>query len=366
MWINIRPKPIHRLVHRAFGCPAFASKERPDFSIFFRLYRGGKPRCAGQEIFIKQYPQRDHDMSQEAEQSTNNPTTVHLLSDRSGGTLDMLWQVIKERFPKNGFTLKKYHMADGASHLSEEELEQFLTDIINTPGKNVVYMTVESPERAELIKAAMERVKIACTDPLEAAVTALANVSGQTPVPHSAIDAGESARIRSRLDAMQFSQRCDDGNEIEEAFARGSIFLVAGSRVGKTGTCAILALDGHKVGNQPYSVEIADYVGDKLKQMMALHPNVPVVALVKDAGELSANRRARMKLQLANGTPEMWRQSEENYFGLPAVTRELRAFDRFCKDVGITMIVDTTRCQPEEAAARVLQKLKERTPVAGS
>lgn len=280
--------------------------------------------------------------------------------------MDDLWPRIRERFPQNGFKLARYHKPADAEKLSEQELEEFLTAIINTPGQNVVYMTVESQERAALIKAALARVKIECIDPLDEAVSALARVSKQTPVERSALDAAESQHIRKQMAAILFSNRCDDGENMDEAFAGGDMFLVGGSRAGKTGAAAILALDGVRVGNVPFSIETADYIAQRLKPLMAAYPNVPVVALRKDVGELSANRRARMRLQLGTATPEIWQQSEENYFGAPAVARELRAFERFCQDVGISLVVDTTRCQPEEVAARIINTIKEKPAGLGS
>lgn len=296
--------------------------------------------------------------------STNNTTTIHLLSDGTGSTLDSIWPAIKKRFPENGFPVCRYHRGNNEARLTEEQLEEFIRNIINTPGTNIVYYTVENEARVALIKAALEPLGIECIDPLEQGVAALARASGQTPRPHGVIGDEEEDRIEKQMEAMRFWQRFDDGQNLAEAFAKGKVLLVAPSRVGKTGACAVLAMYGLKVANLPFVVGVNDDP-TLLLDLMRQHPNVHVLGMMRDASELSANRRSRIRQELDLGdmrpdemSPQQrahWDRQEEAYFGLRTVGAELAAFRRFCNQAGIGQIIDTTRCQPEEVAARVLQ-----------
>lgn len=292
----------------------------------------------------------------------DTPVTVHLLSDRTGETLDMIWPAVKARFPENGFRVQRYHRPDDIQRLTEKQFEEFMAQIIATEGRSIVFYTVESTERAGVLEAVMRARDIICVDPLAEAIKALTITSGQQPVAHGLIDRSEAASLSQVERAALFCERFDDGKELELGFQGADIFLVGQSRAGKSGLAAYLALRKYNVANLPFVSGVSQ--PDTLKKLMQDYPRVKVVALVRDVSELVKFRRNRIRQEIGVGllTPDkmsetervLWTRFEDSYFGQHAVAAERRDFEHYLREAGVANILDITGLQTEEVATRLL------------
>jgi regulator of PEP synthase PpsR (kinase-PPPase family) len=145
----------------------------------------------------------------------------------------------------------------------------------------------------------------------------------------------------SRLDAMDFAMRQDDGqspSKLESA----DVILVGVSRTSKTPTCIYLANRGIKAGNVPF------VPGSPLPSIL-LSPTAPmIVGLTEDPERLVSIRRNRLR---------MLNQTEVTaYADMEAVRNEVNEARRFYTKMGWP-VIDVTRRSIEETAAEIIKIL---------
>lgn len=365
---------INRLFNRRAVQKQHEIKYCPDFSLFFCfkafsafLPTRGWPLMPANP-FVESDKKVPHALSTNSAPVSSPdsapvvPVTIHLLTDASGGTLRNVWPAVNARFIGGNFTIRLHHRPKGTRRLAEDEFERFIQIIMATGGKQVVLYTLQDKRRTRILKEALEPLGIICADPLEAAIKAVAQVSNLTPLAHDPVEPDEARRLTKLEQAMRFWHTYDDGQALAEGMARANLLLVASSRTGKTAAAGILAFRELMVANLPFVPGITNPAD--LKELMQANPHVQVVALTRDAGELSRFRRARSQHGIGVGDlkpHEMpaamqarWQEAETNYFGMRAVSQEQREFAAFCRAAGVANIVDVTGCQPEEIASRIL------------
>jgi regulator of PEP synthase PpsR (kinase-PPPase family) len=266
-----------------------------------------------------------------------NPLHLHLLSDSTGETLELIAKAC----------LVQFDHVEAIQHLwpmvrSEGHLDRVLDDIERRPGL-VLYTLVNSNIRRELEQKTRRR-GIHAVSVLDPVVHALSALLGQEakgrPGRQHALDAAYFARV----DAIQFTIAHDDGIGSEN-WEEADILLAGVSRTSKTPTAIYLANRGYKVANIPLVPE-----SPPPPVLFALrHPLV--VGLTTNPDRLIQIRRNRL-LSL-NQAPET------DYVDREAVDAELAFARRMFADNGWP-VIDVTRRSIEETAFAIVKLCNER------
>jgi len=266
---------------------------------------------------------------------------LHLLSDSTGETLDMVAKAC----------LAQFDTVEAIPHLwpmvrSEGHLERVLDDIERRPG--LVLFTVVNPIIRRELERRCRRRSIYAVAVLDPVIDALAAVSGEQAKGRAGWQHALDAAYFARVDAIQFTVAHDDGLGPEN-WEEADIVLAGVSRTSKTPTSIYLANRGYKVANVPLVPE-----SPPPPNLFALrHPLV--VGLTTNPERLVQIRRNRL-LSL-NQAPET------DYVDPEAVNAELAFARRLFADRGWP-VIDVTRRSIEETALAIVKLHGERLETA--
>jgi len=262
---------------------------------------------------------------------------LHLLSDSTGETLEMIAKAALAQFEDTGIVRHFWPMVRSLQHL-----DRIMGDITANPGL-VLYTLVNNDTRARLEERCrtLGLPMVAALDPV---TTALEDLLGQEakgrPGRQHALDDAYFARV----DAIQFTIAHDDGVSWED-WEDADIVLAGVSRSSKTPTSIYLANRGFKVANIPIVVE-----SPPPPALFGLRRPL-VVGLTTAPERLIQVRRNRL-LSL-NQAPET------AYVDTEKVAREVQYARRMFADNGWP-VIDVTRRSIEETAAAIINLHNER------
>jgi regulator of PEP synthase PpsR (kinase-PPPase family) len=262
---------------------------------------------------------------------------LHLLSDSTGETLDMVAKAC----------LAQFDMVDALIHFwpmvrSEGHLDRVLEDIKGRPGL-VLYTVVDPQIRRDLERKCRQR-KINAVPVLDPVIDALSAASGEQAKGRAGRQHVLDAAYFARVDAIQFTIAHDDGVGADN-WEEADLILAGVSRTSKTPTSIYLANRGLKVANVPLVRE-----SPPPPALFALtHPMI--VGLTTNPERLIQIRRNRL-LSL-NQAPET------DYVDVEAVNAELAFARRLFADNGWP-VIDVTRRSIEETALAIVKLHAER------
>lgn len=262
---------------------------------------------------------------------------LHLLSDSTGETLEMLAKAALAQFEGTDVIRHFWPMVRSQSHL-----DRILTDVAANPG--LVLFTLVNPEiRSQLEERcrALALPSIAALDSVTLGLELFLNQQAAArPGRQHVMDAAYFARV----DAIHYTIAHDDGVGAQD-WELADIVLAGVSRSSKTPTSIYLANRGFKVANIPIVVE-----SPPPKALFALVKPL-VVGLTTAPERLIQVRRNRL-LSL-NQAPETAYVDQER------VTSEVHYARRMFADNGWP-VIDVTRRSIEETAAAVVNLFNER------
>ena len=262
---------------------------------------------------------------------------LHLLSDSTGETLDMLANAC----------LAQFDSVEAIRHLwpmvrSEGHLDRVLDDVERRPG--LVLYTVVNPTIRRELEQKCRRRSIHAVSVLDPVLDALAAVSGELAKGRSGRQHVLDAAYFARVDAIQFTIAHDDG-VAPENWEEADIVLAGVSRTSKTPTSIYLANRGYKVANIP----LVPTSPPPPNLFTLKHPLV--VGLTTNSDRLVQIRRNRL-LSL-NQAPET------DYVDHEAVNAELAFARRLFAD-NDWPVIDVTRRSIEETALAIVKLCGER------
>ena len=262
---------------------------------------------------------------------------LHLLSDSTGETLEMIAKA----------ALSQFDDADVVRHFwpmvrSQQHLERILAEIAAHPG--LVIFTLVNPDIRSQLETRCSTLALPCVSALDAVILALQNQLGQEAKRRPGRQHLMDDAYFGRVDAIHYTIAHDDGIGAED-WEEADIVLAGVSRSSKTPTSIYLANRGYKTANIPIVVE-----SPPPPSLFALqHPLV--VGLTTSADRLIQVRRNRL-LSL-NQAPET------AYVDLERVQQEVAFARRMIADNGWPTI-DVTRRSIEETAAAIVHLYQER------
>jgi len=261
---------------------------------------------------------------------------LHLLSDSTGETLEMIAKAALSQFDDMDVVRHFWPMVRSQAHL-----DRIITDITANPG--LVIYTMVSQDIRKALEAHCRGLGLPAVPALDAVIDALEGALGQEakgrPGRQHILDAAYFARV----EAIHYTIAHDDGIAHDD-WEDADIVLAGVSRTSKTPTSIYLANRGYKVANIPIVVESpppAELFGLK-------HPLI--VGLTTAPERLIAVRRNRL-LAL--------NQADTAYVDEERVQKELHYARRMYGDNGWP-VIDVTRRSIEETAAAIINMMKER------
>ena len=271
---------------------------------------------------------------------------LHLISDSTGDTVTSVTRAAVSQFD---------HLTP-VEHVwffirTEQQLERVFSFIDALPG--IVVFTLVEPHLRDMLLAHCSQRGVPCVPVLDRLIDTVSHVVGAT-ARHQAgrkhvLDEG----YFSRIDAMNFVMRHDDGQQPDKIY-EADVIVLGVSRTSKTPTCMYLANRGIKAANIPLVPERPPLV-----DFQRLKANL-VVGLTLQAEQLVQIRLSRQRMlgldRLAGGAGG--RHGGE-YAELERVREELRFARRLYAEHGWP-VIDVTRRSVEETAAAIYQLYQER------
>ncbi|WP_082701763.1 pyruvate, water dikinase regulatory protein [Novosphingobium sp. FSW06-99] len=262
---------------------------------------------------------------------------LHLLSDSTGETLDMIAKA----------ALAQFETADVVRHFwpmvrSQQHLDRIMGEIASNPG--LVLFTLVSTEIRERLEKRCAALGLRSISALDTVTDALETLLGQEAKGRPGRQHIMDDAYFHRVDAIQFTIAHDDGIGWEN-WEQADIILAGVSRSSKTPTSIYLANRGYRVANIPIVVE-----SPPPTSLFAVRRPM-VVGLTTSPERLIQVRRNRL-LSL-NQAPET------SYVDNEHVTREVQFARRMFADNGWP-VIDVSRRSIEETAAAVINLYNER------
>lgn len=262
---------------------------------------------------------------------------LHLLSDSTGETLEMIAKAALAQFDDPAVTRHFWPMVRSKQHL-DRIMEEFKAN----PG--LVLYTLANPETRARLEERCRTLGLPHVAALDMVMQALEERLGQEAHARTGARHVMDEAYFNRVDAIQFTIAHDDGIGWE-AWEEADIVLAGVSRTSKTPTSIYLANRGFKVANIPLVVESPP--PQSLFQLR--HPLV--VGLTTAPKRLIQIRRNRLLSLNEN--------AETSYVDEERVEKEVAFARRMFADNGWPAI-DVTRRSIEETAAAVIKLHQER------
>lgn len=262
---------------------------------------------------------------------------LHLLSDSTGETLEMIAKAALARFEDADVMRHFWPMVRSTQHL-----DRIVADLAANPGL-VLFTLVNADTRTRLVEHC-RRLGLPAVPVLDKVTEALEDQLGQQAHGRPGRQHLMDEAYFERVEAIQFTIAHDDGIAHED-WEQADIVLAGVSRSSKTPTSIYLANRGYRVANIPIVVE-----SPPPPALFDLR-NPLIVGLTTAPERLVQIRRNRL-LTLNEKT-------ETDYANSERVAEEVKFARRIFADNGWP-VIDVTRRSIEETAAAVIKLYNER------
>jgi regulator of PEP synthase PpsR (kinase-PPPase family) len=266
-----------------------------------------------------------------------------LISDSTGETVTTVARAAVSQFEDLVAVEHVWFFVRGST-----QLEKVLAIIEALPG--LVIFTLMSPELRHLLQERCRLINLPCVAALDPVMAALTGLIGSAGPPRIGQQHVMNDGYFSRIAAMDFAMRHDDGQFTEE-LENADVVLVGVSRTSKTPTCVYLANRGLRAANVPLVPDLPLPPGlERLRRPL-------VVGLTINPDALVQIRRTRQRML---GLDE----SDETIYGgdyadLERIRKELIYARRLFARNGWPEI-DVTKRSVEETAAAIYQMVQVR------
>jgi len=262
---------------------------------------------------------------------------IHLLSDSTGETLEMIAKAAMAQFDEADVVRHFWPMVRSRQHL-----DRIMGDIAGNPGL-VLFTLVDEQTRTRL-EDHCRALGLPAVSAIDAVLDALESLLGQEAKGRPGRQHQLDEAYFDRMDAIHYTIAHDDGIAWED-WEDADIVLAGVSRTSKTPTSIYLANRGYKTANIPIVLE-----SPPPPALFGLRRPL-VVGLTTAPERLVQVRRNRLlTLQQATDTA---------YVDTDRVDREVRFARRMFADNGWP-VIDVTRRSIEETASAVINLYNER------
>lgn len=268
---------------------------------------------------------------------------LHLLSDSTGETLEMIAKAALAQFDDAEVTRHFWPMVR-----SQQHLDRIMAEIAANPG--LVLFTLVNTETRARLEDRCAALGLPVVPALDTVTDALQGLLGQRAKARPGRQHAMDEAYFHRVEAIQFTIAHDDGVGWEN-WEDAQIVLAGVSRSSKTPTSIYLANRGYKTANIPIVIE-----SPPPPALFGLRRPL-VVGLTTAPERLIQVRRNRL-LQIGQAP-------ETAYVDADRVAKEVQFARRMFADNGWP-VIDVSRRSIEETAAAVINLYNEREAASGA
>jgi [pyruvate, water dikinase]-phosphate phosphotransferase / [pyruvate, water dikinase] kinase len=268
---------------------------------------------------------------------------IHLISDSTGETVTTVARAAVSQFED---VIPVEHVWFFIR--SQTQLSKVLTIVEALPG--LVLFTLVSPDLRFLLTERCRSLNIPCVPVIDPVMGALSTLVGSAGRPQIGRQHAMDEGYFSRIEAMNFAMRHDDGQCIEE-LDDADVVLVGVSRTSKTPTCVYLANRGIRTANVPIVTQV-----DQLSSLERLRRPLVVGLTINPDALVQIRRNRQQMLGLSPGDDSRFGGT---YADLDRVREELVYARRLFARLNWPEI-DVTKRSVEETAASIYQMLRAR------
>ena len=256
---------------------------------------------------------------------------LHLVSDSTGETLIAASRAASAQYQGIASIEHVYPLVR-----TPAQLDRVIAEIEDAPG--IVLFTLVDAQLSKRLEESCQASGSPCLSVLGPILSLFKSYLGQNSTPRAGAQHMLNVEYFKRIDALNFSMMCDDGQLLEN-LDYADIVLLGVSRTSKTPTSIYLANRGYKTANIPLVPRVPlPRALDNLRQPL-------IVGLIASADRIIQIRQNRLLSLNAD--------SQTEYVDRAAVAEEVAASRRLFAEHGWP-IIDVTRRSIEETAAAVL------------
>jgi regulator of PEP synthase PpsR (kinase-PPPase family) len=200
-----------------------------------------------------------------------------------------------------------------------------------------VFFTIVKQDIRTLVHEICEEQQLIHHDILGPPIEKLAAYLNSAPKEDANLLRRVDSKYFERIDAIEFTMKYDDGQEVDRVF-EADIIILGLSRTSKTPTSYYLAQQGYKVVNIPLTLETP--IPEEIYQV----DQNRIVCLTMDAEVLQKVRNARVKHY----------RTRSNYTDLMRIFNEMEMVHELIRTNRMWHKVDTTNKSVEETAREII------------
>ena len=263
-----------------------------------------------------------------------NTYEIFLISDSTGETIDRIFTALKAQFKDFSYKTQQFSFTR-----TENQISEILKEA-KTKKNIIILYTLVDQKLALFLNELSKKNSIPCFGVLGELIENFSKILNKQSLNIPSRQHKLNEEYYERVEAIQFTMRHDDGNDVKD-IEDSDIILLGVSRTSKTPTSIYLANKGYKTSNIPLINE--NSIPDVLKD----NPRIScVVGLNTEPERLADIRKNRM-----NSLKET---ENKSYTDLEKIKKEVNeAKNTFRKYKWPT--IDVTRKSVEETAASIIK-----------
>ena len=263
-----------------------------------------------------------------------NTHEIFLISDSTGETIDRIFTALKAQFKDFSYKTQQFSFTR-----TENQISEILREA-KTKKNAIILYTLVDQKLALFLNELSEKNSIPCFGVLGELIENFSKILNKQSLNIPSRQHKLNEEYYERVEAIQFTMRHDDGNDVKD-IEDSDIILLGVSRTSKTPTSIYLANRGYKTSNIPLVNE--NSIPEKIKKNKK---KICVVGLTTDPERLIDLRKNRLRSLKEN--------EKTDYTNLKKISEEVKAARKTFKKYKWP-VIDVTRKSVEETAASIIK-----------
>ena len=263
-----------------------------------------------------------------------NTHEIFLISDSTGETIDRIFTALKAQFKDFSYKTQQFSFTRTENQITEIMKEA------KTKKNIIILYTLVDQELALFLNKLSKKNSIPCFGVLGELIENFSKILNKQSLNIPSRQHKLNEEYYERVEAIQFTMRHDDGNDVKD-IEDSDIILLGVSRTSKTPTSIYLANRGYKTSNIPLINE--NSIPEKIKKNKK---RICVVGLTTDPERLIDLRKNRLRSLKEN--------EKTDYTNLKKISEEVKSARKTFKKYKWP-VIDVTRKSVEETAASIIK-----------
>ena len=263
-----------------------------------------------------------------------NTHEIFLISDSTGETIDRIFTALKAQFKDFSYKTQQFSFTR-----TENQISEILKEA-KTKKNAIILYTLVDQKLALFLNELSKKNSIPCFGVLGELIENFSKILNKQSLNIPSRQHKLNEEYYERVEAIQFTMRHDDGNDVKD-IEESDIILLGVSRTSKTPTSIYLANRGYKTSNIPLVNE--NSIPEKIKKNKK---KICVVGLTTDPERLIDLRKNRLRSLKEN--------EKTDYTNLKKISEEVKAARKTFKKYKWP-VIDVTRKSVEETAASIIK-----------